>query len=95
MSRRVAAAALLTLPAGALAACGSTDRVDRHELEAKIAAYVQQRTGSEVAVRCPEGIRARDGASVRCSTVLSGAPMVVDLRFTQGGHVRITRMRPQ
>jgi hypothetical protein len=96
VTQRVAPAALLALSAVALPACGGTsDRVDRQDLEGKIAAFVHQRTGAEVSVSCPDGVHARAGARVRCSTVLSGAPMVVDLQFAQAGHFRITRMRPQ
>lgn len=93
MIHRVAPAALLALSAVALPACAGGDRVDRHDLERQIAAFVQRRTGAQVSVTCPDGVHAREGATVRCSTVLSGAPMDVDLRFGRDGHVRITQMR--
>lgn len=95
MSHRVAPAALLALSAAALTACGTSDRVDRAELERTIAGYVRDRTGASVSVSCPDGVRAKEGAEVRCSTILSGAPMDVDLRFGQEGHFRILRMRPR
>jgi hypothetical protein len=95
VSHRVGPAALLALSVVALPACGTSDRVDRGDLERTIAGYVQDRTGAKVAVQCPDDVHAKEGTEVRCSTVLSGAPMHVDLRFGQEGHFRILRMRPQ
>lgn len=93
MIHRAAAPALLGISVASLAACGASDRVDRHDLEAQIAAFVHRRTGADVSVRCPDGVHARSGTVVRCTTTLSGDPMVVELRFAQGGHFRITQMR--
>jgi hypothetical protein len=90
-----APAALLALTAAALgsSACGST--VDRKDLETKIADFVHKQTGTTVAVRCPDGVDAKKGTRVHCTTELSGTTTDLDIVFTQDGRFRITSARPR
>lgn len=75
------AAPLLLLPAFALSAsaCGDA-KVDKKDLETKIAEYVKQQTDVVVDVDCPSGASPKQGSKVHCTTVLSGA--VTDLYVT-------------
>jgi hypothetical protein len=93
-----AAPARIALPAVALAAlalgaCGG--KVDRKDLETKIAAFVHQQTGTTIEVSCPDGVKADKGTRVRCTTVLSGAKTDIDILFTSKGKFRITQTRLQ
>jgi Domain of unknown function (DUF4333) len=89
---RRAASAAVALSAAALTACGG-NRVDRKDLETKIAEFVQQQTGAKIAVHCPDGVKADRGTRVRCTTVLSGAPTDIDIVFGDNGHFWITDTR--
>jgi hypothetical protein len=83
------AAALLT---GLLVAgCGA--KVDRKDLETKVADFVKRQTGTDITVHCPDGVKATKGVRVRCTTVLSGAPTDIDLLMVGNGHFRITATR--
>jgi NAD(P)H-hydrate repair Nnr-like enzyme with NAD(P)H-hydrate epimerase domain len=76
-------AALLVLPALALSATASacgTDKVDKKDLETKIAEYVKRQTDVTVDVDCPSGASPKQGSKFHCTTVLSGA--VTDLYVT-------------
>lgn len=84
----VAAAALTIL---GVSGCGNT--VDRKDLETKIADFVKRRAGADVAVHCPEGVKADKGVRARCTTVLSGAPTDIDILMAGDGHFRITQTR--
>ena len=92
---RGASTALLVLSAVAfsLSACGG--KVDRKDLETKIADFVQKQTGTTIAVHCPNGVKPDKGTRVRCTTVLSGATTDIDILFTAKGKFRITEMRPR
>ncbi|WP_445149058.1 DUF4333 domain-containing protein [Baekduia sp. Peel2402] len=83
MTHRASRAALLMLPALALSAsataCGDA-KVDKKDLESKIAEYVKQQTDIAVDVDCPSGASPKQGSKVHCTTVLSGA--VTDLYVT-------------
>jgi hypothetical protein len=93
VTARAAPTALLVLSTVALGACG--EKVDRQDLETKIADDVQRRTGTTVTVRCPEGVKPNKGTRVRCTTVLSGADANIDILFTAKGKFRITQTRLQ
>ena len=84
-----ATAGALALSAFTLTACGG-NRVDRTNLETTIAQFIERQTGTRVAVRCPDGVKADRGTRVRCTTVLSGAPTDIDIVFGEHGHFRIT-----
>jgi hypothetical protein len=86
-------AALLALPALALtlSACGG--KVDRKDLETKIADFVHQQTGTTIDVHCPNGVKPDKGTTVRCTTILSGATTDIDIVFTEKGKFRITKTR--
>jgi hypothetical protein len=88
---RAAPPALAALAAVALGACGN--RVDRKDLESKIADFVQRQTGTKIDVHCPDGVKARKGTRVRCSTLLSGAPADIDIVFTDTNRFRIAQTR--
>ncbi|HWH92527.1 MAG TPA: DUF4333 domain-containing protein [Baekduia sp.] len=95
MTRRATATALaLSSVALTAAACGG-DKVDRRDLEAKIAAFVHQQTGTTIAVSCPDRVRPDKGTRVTCTTVLSGAETDIEILFTDKGKFRIasTRLR--
>ena len=98
MTRRASRAALLLLPALALpltaAACGS-GKVDRKDLESKIADFVHEQTGTTIDVHCPDDVSPTKGTKVACTTVLSGADTDIEITFTQDGKFRITKMRPK
>jgi hypothetical protein len=91
---RRAAPAVLVLSAVALSvsACGG-DKVDRKDLEAKIADFVHQQTGTTIQVHCPDGVNPDKGTKVKCSTVLSGAATDIEILFTDKGKFRITSTR--
>ncbi len=93
MTARAAPAALIALSTVALGACGG--KVDRQDLETKIAGDVQRRTGTTVTVRCPDGVKPDKGTRVRCTTVLAGADANIDILFTAKGTFRITQTRLQ
>jgi hypothetical protein len=88
-----AAPAALVLSAAALGACGSN--VDRKDLETKIADFVQQQTGTKIAVHCPDGVKADKGNRVRCTTELAGAPTDITIQFVGDGRFRIEQARPR
>jgi hypothetical protein len=92
---RAAPAALFALTAAALGstACGSS--VDRKDLETKIADFVKKQTGAAVTVHCPDGVNAKKGTRVRCTTTLSGATTDLDILFTKDGRFRVTSARPR
>jgi hypothetical protein len=84
--------AVATLPG--LAACGQST-VDRKDLEAKIADFVARQTGTEVAVRCPDAVKADKGTVATCTTELAGAATNIKIVFTQKGKFRIAETRLQ
>lgn len=91
-----AATAAFALSAAALSltatACGG-DKVDRKDLETKIADFVRQQTGTTIDVSCPDGVDPAKGTKVTCSTVLSGAETDIQILFTDKGKFRITSTR--
>jgi Domain of unknown function (DUF4333) len=91
VTRRAAPPVALALAAVALPACGG--RVDRRDLESKIADFVQRQTGTTIEVHCPDGVKAKKGTRVRCTTVLAGAPADIDIVFTQDDKFRIAQTR--
>lgn len=93
MTARAAPAALIALSTVALGACGG--KVDRQDLETKIADYVKRQTGTTITVSCPNGVKPDKGTRVRCTTVLSGADTNIDILFTAKGKFRITQTRLQ
>ena len=93
MKHGVVPAALLALTATALGACG--DNVDRKDLETKIADFVRKQTNTKIAVHCPDGVKAKAGNRVLCTTILSGAPTDITIQFVDGGRFRITQTRLQ
>ena len=93
MTARAAPTVLIALSSVALGACGN--KVDRQDLETKIAADVQRRIGTTVTVSCPDGVKPDKGTRVRCTTVLSGADTNIDILFTAKGKFRITQTRLQ
>jgi hypothetical protein len=93
VTARAAPTALFVLSAVALGACGG--KVDRQDLETKIADFVQRQTGTEITVHCPDGVKPDKGTRVRCTTVLSGADTNIDILFTAKGKFRITQTRLQ
>jgi hypothetical protein len=78
--------------AGPLTACGG-DKVDRKDLEHKIADFVHQQTGATISVHCPNGVKPDRGTKVTCSTILSGAETDIAILFTDKGKFRITSTR--
>ncbi len=93
MTARAAPTALVVLSAVALGSCGG--KVDRQDLETKIADFVQRQTGTTITVHCPDGVKPDKGTRVRCTTVLSGAATNIDILFTAKGKFRITQTRLQ
>lgn len=93
MTARAAPAALIALSTVALGACGG--KVDRQDLETKIADFVKRQTGTAITVKCPNGVKPDKGTRVRCTTVLSGAGTNIDILFTAKGKFRITQTRLQ
>jgi hypothetical protein len=91
------ATALFALSSVALlgTACGGA-KVNRKDLESKIADFVHQQTGTTIQVHCPEGVKPDKGTRVKCTTVLSGAATDIQILFTDRGKFRITstRVRP-
>lgn len=80
MTHRAASTAILLSASALLAtACGDA-KVDKKDLESKIAEYVKQQTDIAVDVDCPSGASPKQGSKVHCTTVLSGA--VTDLYVT-------------
>jgi hypothetical protein len=93
LTRRAAATALaLSTAALTASACGG-DKVDRKDLETKIADFVHQQTGTAIDVHCPNGVKPDKGTRVKCSTVLSGAETDIEIVFTDRGKFRITSTR--
>ena len=93
MTARAAPTALAVLSTVALGACGG--KVDRQDLETKIADFVQRQTGTAITVSCPNGVKPDKGTRVHCTTVLSGAETDIQILFTNKGKFRITEMRPR
>jgi hypothetical protein len=93
VTARAAPTALVVLSTVALGACGG--KVDRQDLETKIADFVQRQTGTTITVHCPNGVKPDKGTRVRCTTVLSGADTNIDILFTAKGKFRITQTRLQ
>ena len=93
MTARAASTALVVLSTVALGACGN--KVDRQDLETKIADFVKRQTGTTITVTCPNGVKPDKGTRVRCTTVLSGADTDIDILFTAKGRFRITQTRLQ
>ena len=93
MTARAAPTALVVLSTVALGACGG--KVDRQDLETKIADFVHRQTGVTITVHCPNGVKPDKGTRVRCTTVLSGADTNIDILFTAKGKFRITQTRLQ
>jgi predicted secreted protein len=80
LTHRARSTALLLSTSALLAsACGDA-KVDKKDLETKIAEYVKQQTDVTVDVDCPSGASPKQGSKVHCTTVLSGA--VTDLYVT-------------
>jgi hypothetical protein len=93
LTGRAAATALaLSTVALTATACGG-DKVDRKDLETKIADFVHRQTGTTIDVHCPDGVKPDKGTRVRCTTVLSGAQTDIDIVFTDKGKFRITQTR--
>jgi hypothetical protein len=90
--RATATAVALSSAALAVAACGG-DKVDRKDLEGKIADFVHQQTGTTIDVHCPNGVKPDKGTAVTCTTVLSGARTDIRILFTDKGKFRITSTR--
>jgi hypothetical protein len=90
LTKRVAVVS--SIAALAVAGCGS-DRVDRKDLEQKIADFVHQQTGATIDVHCPDGVKPDKGTKVTCSTVLSGADTDISILFTEKGKFRIVATR--
>jgi hypothetical protein len=84
----------MALSTVALGACGG-GKVDRQDLEKKIADFVQRQTGTAITVSCPDGVKPDKGTRARCTTVLSGAATNIDILFTTEGKFRITQTRLQ
>jgi hypothetical protein len=85
------AAALCALSSVALvgaAGCGG-DKVDRKDLEGKIADFVQRQTGIDVAVDCPDDVKPDKGTRVTCTTDLSGSKTDLDILFTDKGRFQV------
>jgi hypothetical protein len=93
VTARAAPTALLVLSTVALGACGG--KVDRQDLETKIADFVQRQTGTTITVHCPNGVKPDKGTRARCTTVLSGTATNIDILFTAKGKFRITQTRLQ
>jgi hypothetical protein len=97
LSHRATAAALV-LPslalAGALTACGG-DRVDRKDLESKIADQIKRQTDLTTSVDCPGDISPKQGSTAHCTTVLSGATVDITVTFTHDGRFTLTSVRPR
>jgi hypothetical protein len=85
------AVALATMALGA-AGCGG-DKVDRKDLEQKIADFVHRQTGTTIDVHCPDGIKPDRGTRVTCTTVLSGAETDIGILFTDKGKFRLPTTR--
>jgi hypothetical protein len=97
LTRRGASTALITLSAVAfpLVAAGCGGKVDRKDLESKIADFVHAQTGATITVSCPQDVKPDKGTRVHCTTVLSGASTDIQILFTDKGKFRITQMRPR
>jgi hypothetical protein len=93
VTARATPTALVVLSTVALGACGG--KVDRQDLETKIADFVARQTGTTITVHCPNGVKPDKGTRVRCTTVLSGADTNIDILFTAKGKFRITQTRLQ
>ena len=83
MIHRAASTAILLSASALLAtACGDA-KVDKKDLESKIAEYVKQQTDIAVDVDCPSGASPKQGSKVHCTTVLSGAVTDLYVTFTR------------
>ncbi len=92
--RATTTALLLSSVALVASACGS-GKVDRKDLEAKIASFVHDQTGTTIDVHCPDDVSPEKGTKANCTTVLSGADTDIQITFTSNGKFRITQMRPK
>jgi hypothetical protein len=77
-----------------LSACGS-DRVDRKDLESKIADQIKRQTDVTTSVDCPGDVSPKQGTTAHCTTVLSGATVDITVRFTHDGRFTLTSVRPR
>jgi hypothetical protein len=97
LSHRASVAALL-LSSLALActvsACGG-DRVDRKDLESKIADQIKRQTDLTTTVDCPGDVSPKQGTTAHCTTVLSGATVDITVTFTHDGRFTLTSVRPR
>jgi hypothetical protein len=97
LTHRATAAAFL-LPSlaltASLAACGG-DRVDRKDLESKIADQIKRQTDVATTVDCPGDISPTQGTTAHCTTTLSGATVDITVTFTHDGRFTLTSVRPR
>jgi Domain of unknown function (DUF4333) len=97
LTHRATTAALL-LPslalAGTVSACGA-DRVDRKDLESKIADQIKRQTDVSASVDCPRDVSPKQGTTAHCTTVLSGATVDITVTFTHDGRFTLTSVRPR
>lgn len=95
MTHRAAPAALLLSSVALLAtACGG-DRVNRKDLESKIADQIKRQTDVATTVDCPDDVSPKQGTTARCTTVLSGATVDITITFTHDGRFTLTSVRPR
>jgi Domain of unknown function (DUF4333) len=96
--RHRASTAALLLPSVALSlgatACGG-DRVDRKDLESKIADQIKRQTDVTTTVDCPDDVSPKQGTTAHCTTVLSGATVDITVTFTHDGRFTLTSVRPR
>jgi hypothetical protein len=95
LTLRARSTALCALSAVALTTTACGGKVDRQDLESKIADFVHRQTGTTITVHCPDGVNPSKGTRVHCTTTLSGAPTDIQILFTDEGKFRITQMRPR
>jgi hypothetical protein len=97
LTHRASASAFL-LPSLALTlsltACGG-DRVDRKDLESKIADQIKRQTDVTASVDCPDDVSPKQGSTAHCTTVLSGATVDITVTFTHDGRFTLTSVRPR
>lgn len=97
MSHRAAPAALLLSSAALVCtatACGG-DRVNRKDLESKIADQIKRQTDVTTTVDCPGDVSPKQGSTAHCTTVLSGATVDITVTFTHDGRFTLTSVRPR